>query len=103
MTYQEYLTKTLRKFDISNDDVELILINQGLNEGADVDVLTAKKAIFKEFTNVLPLANVSEGGMSVSWNMEALKLWYSALANELGEINILNQRDDEVQDVSYLM
>lgn len=103
MTYLEYFTKTLRKLDISNDDVELILINQGLNEGADVDVLTAKKAIFKEFTNVLPLANISEGGMSVNWNFEALKLWYSSLANELGEVNILNQKDDIVQDMSYLM
>lgn len=36
--------------------------------------------------------NVSEGGYSISWNMDAVKLYYSALANELGVENVLVSR-----------
>jgi hypothetical protein len=103
MTNKEYITKSLAKFSVSADDVEIILVNQGLNPESDAEVQTAKRALFKEFTSILPLANISEGGMSVSWNIEALKMWYSTLANELGEVDVLNQSNDEVQDVSYLM
>ena len=38
------------------------------------------------------LQNVSEGGYSISWNMEAVKLYYAALCNELGKENVLVAR-----------
>ncbi len=102
MTYQEYFSKSLKRFDINQDEIDIILINQSLDASADVDVLNAKKAMFNEFSNLLPMANVSEGGLSVSWNIEALRLWYSSLANELGEKDILNQANDNIEDASYL-
>ena len=51
---------------------------------ANVDTKTAKTALVKEFASIIPLANVSEGGYSVSWNMEAVKLWYNQTCDELG-------------------
>jgi hypothetical protein len=40
-------------------------------------------------SEILPVANISEGGFSLSWNMDALKMWYNALCKELGKENIL--------------
>ena len=87
MTYKEWITKTVAKFYLTQDDVELILCNQeGLipDPEAKVVVLTAKKALCKEFATIIPLANIGEGGYSISWNLDAIKLWYNATCNEVG-------------------
>ena len=87
MTYKEWCTRTTARFDIESADVELILANQQNTipnpEGA-VDVVTAKRALCAEFGTIIPLANVSEGGYSVSWNWEAIKFWYNQTCGELG-------------------
>lgn len=67
--------------------MDLILANQVElipDENATVDARTAKTALVKEFASIIPLANVSEGGYSVSWNMDAIKLWYNQTCGELG-------------------
>lgn len=87
MTYKEWITRTTRRFGIDSTDVELILANQVElipNENETVNPKTAKTALVKEFASIIPLANVSEGGYSVSWNMEAVKLWYRQTCDELG-------------------
>lgn len=87
MTYKEWITKTAAKFQITADDVELILCNQsGLipDPNANVDVITAKKALCLEIATLIPLANISEGGYSISWNWEALKFWYNGTCYEVG-------------------
>lgn len=87
MTYKEWLTRTVSRFGIDNADAELILTNQaGIipDPEAEVDVRTAKTALCKEFGSVIPLANVSEGGYSVSWNWDAIKFWYNQTCGELG-------------------
>ena len=72
MTNKEYLTKSLN----------------GLNLIAcDVAVYNRMSVILKGM-----LQNVSEGGYSISWNMEAVKLYYAALCNELGKENVLVAR-----------
>ena len=89
MTYKEWFTKTTRRFGVSSEDVDLILANQTeliADPDAEVDAKTAKRALVKEFASIIPLANVSEGGYSVSWNMEAVKLWYNQTCDELGII-----------------
>lgn len=68
MTYKEWITKTVGKFQLSADDVDLILCNQsGLipDPDAPVDVRKAKTAICREFTTLIPLANI-DGKLSVS-------------------------------------
>lgn len=84
MTYKKWMQLTGTKFNISDEDIELIAANQGIDLEADVDVAKAKMALVKEFATVIPMANVSEGGYSLSWNMEALKLWYKQACGELG-------------------
>lgn len=87
MTYTEWITRTASRFGIAAADAELILTNQaGIipNPEAEVDVRTAKTALCKEFGSIIPLANVSEGGYSVSWNWEAIKFWYNQTCGELG-------------------
>lgn len=95
MTYIEWLTKTGARVNMNADDVELILTNQAAlipNPNATVDVRTAKLALCNEFAAILPMANVSEGGYSITWNMEAVKIWYNAMCKELGIENVLERK-----------
>ncbi len=81
------MTATGARFQLSAEDVNLILTNRAdliPDKTAEVDVTIAKTALCKEFASVIPLANITEGGYSISWNWEALKLWYSQTCAELG-------------------
>ncbi|MFS0489893.1 DUF6706 family protein [Leadbetterella byssophila] len=105
MTYKEYISKALSKFQVSGDDVEIILINQSVlipNPDAQVDVVTAKKALVTEFARLIPVANISEGGYSISWNWEAIKLWYHSLCAELGVEPVSEKRQPVVRNMSDL-
>lgn len=87
MTYREYIEKTAARFLLTSDDIDLLLENQKTlipDADADVDARTAKVAMVHEFASLIPLANISEGGYSVSWNLDAIKLWYNATCDELG-------------------
>lgn len=88
MTYREYIKAVTAGFGASSADVDVILVNQSKlipNPDAGVDPLTAKKALCKEFATFLPMASsISEGGYSISWNMDAIRLWYKATCRELG-------------------
>jgi len=95
MTNKEYLTTVLSRFGATVSDIDLIMLEQGINADEDVNgtegVKTLKKAIYTQLPQMFAgLQNISEGGYSIHWNMEALKLWYSSLAVELGLPNILN-------------
>ena len=87
MTYREYITSVAARFNATESDIEELLTNQqklipNPEEAADPQV--AKRALCAEFATLIPLANISEGGYSVSWNIEALKIWYNATCDELG-------------------
>ena len=87
MTYKEWFSRTVSRFGVEGGDVDLMLANQqgAIPEpDAEVDTTTAKRALCKEFGSIIPLANVSEGGYSVSWNWEAIKFWYNQTFSELG-------------------
>jgi len=89
-TNRDYLLKSLAKFNISEDDVDVILAESTeLNGSGTLSVASCKQAIYKSLSSILPLANISEGHFSVTWNMEALKLWYNVLCKELGKPNAL--------------
>ena len=91
MTYKEWITATAAKFQVSPADVDLILINQsGLIPEPDtqVDVRIAKTALCLEFANLIPLYDISEGGYSISWKWEAIKLWYNQICAELGIVPV---------------
>ena len=91
MTYKEWITKTAAKFQIGPEDVELILCNQEAlitDPDAKVDVATAKKALCLEFSTLIPLVDIREGGYSISWNWEAIKFWYNGTCAEVGLVPI---------------
>jgi len=89
-TNREYLTKALAKFNVSADDIDVILAdNSAVNGDTTLDVKACKLALYNSMSSILPLANVGESDYSVSWNIEALKLWYKALCKELGKPNAL--------------
>lgn len=81
------VSRTVSRFGVEGGDVDLMLANQQdaiPDPDAEVDTTTAKRALCKEFGSIIPLANVSEGGYSVSWNWEAIKFWYNQTCSELG-------------------
>ena len=87
MTYKEWFSRTVSRFGVEGGDVDLMLANQqgAIPEpDAEVDIKTAKRALCKEFGSIIPLANVSEGGYSVSWNWEAIEFWYNQTCSEFG-------------------
>ena len=91
MTNKQYLTKSLNGLNVSQDDIEVILLKSNIDEDANADVSACDRAVYNRMSVVLKgtTQNVSEGGYSISWNMEAVKLFYHALCNELGEENVL--------------
>ena len=92
MTYKEYIALALNKFNITEDTVDLLLVNQEpliSNPEQEVDVKKAKTAICNEFAALIPIwSQMSEGGSSVSLNMDAIKMWYKQLCDELGIVPI---------------
>ena len=91
MTNKEYLTKSLNGLNISEDDIDIILLKSSIDGDANADVSACDKAVYNRMSVVLKgtTQNVSEGGYSISWNMEAVKLFYAALCSELGLENVL--------------
>ena len=87
MTYREWMKSSTARFNIGESDIELMLTNQAAlipDTDATVDVRTAKLALCGEIATIIPMANISEGGYSLSWNMDAVKLWYTSMCRELG-------------------
>jgi hypothetical protein len=103
MTNREYLVKTLSGFGLSEDDIDIILLKSSLDGASDLDINACDLAVYNRFSVILKgmIQNVSEGGYSVSWNMEAIKLYYSALCNELGKENVLVGRPKVYNRSSY--
>lgn len=90
-TNRQYIAATLEGFNVTESDVDLILIKSGLNGDTSVDVTACDNAIYTRLSIILKAAsqNVSEGGYSRSWNMEAVKMYYQTLCNEIGKPNVL--------------
>ena len=98
MTYKEYLVQTLNRFFVSPSDVEILMLNQKIDPDAEVDVHTAKMAMYNEISFFIPLVNMSEGGTSVTWITKNVLIWYSLLASDLGMPDLLN--NNTVEDLT---
>ena len=95
MTFLEYATVLLSRFGVSEAEIEFILIEGGLTPGdtvtTDEDRIALKTAMYYHIPVLMSgLQNVSEGGYSISWNLEGLRLWFSLLAKELGLEDVLS-------------
>ena len=87
-TNREYLAAKLNRFGLSDNDIDLIIAENPTLEGS-LNIPACKLAIYNSMSSILPTANVSEGGYSISWEMDALKLWYNSLCIELGKPNAM--------------
>lgn len=88
MSYAEYINLIAKKFSLSADDITLLLANQsGLipNPDEEADIVTAKTAVCKEFANLIPFySSMSEGGLTITVNLDAMKFWLTSTAAEIG-------------------
>lgn len=103
MDYGTYIKTSLRKFNLSDDEVEMIMIDNGITKTDAVDSVVAKSAIYKSFSSWLPVrSSISEGGVSETWNFELVKLYYNSICIELGLENVISGKEDSVRDRSNL-
>jgi hypothetical protein len=91
-TNKHYITIKLTKFGLSAEEIEAIMIENGIDENGEVEVIACKTAIYNSMSSILPVADVSESDYSIKWNVEALKLWYGSLCTELGKTNVLTPK-----------
>lgn len=94
MTNKQYLTKALSGLNISEDDIDIVLLKASLAGEAEADVRACDTATYHRMSVILKgmMQNVSEGGYSLSWNMDAVKLFYHSLCSELGLEDVLLSR-----------
>lgn len=85
---------SLGNLNVSDTDIDVILLKAGMDADAPSDVAACDLAAYKRVSVVLAsmTQNVSEGGYSISWNMDGVKLWYNAICRELGKENVLEAK-----------
>lgn len=88
---KEYISATLSGFNLSDNDIDVILLKANLSGEDYIDIQKCDEAIYNRLSVILKSAssNVTEGGYSVTWNLDALKLYYATLCSELGKPNKL--------------
>ena len=91
MSNLEYLSRCLAPLGLSPEQVELVLFKAHLAPHTSIEIDRCDRAMYEHFSLLLAPASqkVSEGSYSQSWNMEAIKAFYTALCHELGEKNVL--------------
>lgn len=91
MTNLQYIKVNCGGFGITDDELVLVLSNAGIDTEANADTEACDLVLYNHFSLVLrqALMNVSEGGMSVSWNMEAVKAYYKLLCNKTGQHDVV--------------
>jgi len=94
MTNKEYISSTLGLFGITDDVIEVMLLDADLNGSDYCDVSACKRAMLSDFHLIRVAAhrNVTEGGFSMSWSdcETALKNFQNKLADEVGDDGNLN-------------
>lgn len=90
-TNRQYIATALNRFGLTDSDVDMIIVENPVLDG-DLNITACKEAMYKSMSAILPVANVSEGGYSISWNIDGLKLWYASLCGEIGKPNALKPR-----------
>lgn len=103
MTIKEALISELDEIDISDDSINKALAKQSL-VGTDtyINSLHEKGVDFAYaaiLTKVLSRPSVTEGGYSIRWSAEALKI---AISGIYSKWNVVNPDALIVKDVSYL-
>lgn len=95
ITAKEYIEATLQEFNITVSDAELT-VQLSLNGISDNDTFTPEifgsiqKTIVAIIPKLLLISEVSEGDLTIKWNIDGIKAYYSMLCKELGIEDKLN-------------
>lgn len=91
MTNRQYLTAQLSPLGFDAERIEVLGASEGVALDDPISVKQCDLALYNQIGLTLSSAmqNVSEGGYSISWNIEALKLFYRCLSAKLGKPNLL--------------
>lgn len=98
MTNKEYITATLEGLGVSEADIDIIMLKADVRGDEPCEGREGAKAcdlaIYSRMSAVIKgaMKNISEGGYSISWNMDAVKMFYNSLCNELGKPNVLERK-----------
>lgn len=100
MTNIGYLNALLGDWGISSNRLAIALDGAGLPLDAPL-VRTQMDAFLYEFAPTLmpSRTSVSELGVSLSYNIDAFRAWYSALCLRLGKPNLLEQAEGKASVV----
>ncbi|MBO9660062.1 MAG: hypothetical protein J7527_14675 [Chitinophagaceae bacterium] len=107
MTNKEYITYHLGRFGLADTDIDFILLEAGIDPEGTVSTAEEKQSLKLAMHSQVPLLiaglnNVSEGGYSVTWNIEGIKAWYSVLSTEIGEDDQLATPKPVIRDKSNM-
>ena len=91
MTNQEYLLKSLLGCGVPEETIDLMLLKENLPPQGEVSIGDCDLAMYKHFSLLLSASahKVAQGDFSQSWNLDALKEFYTALCYELNKPNVL--------------
>ena len=95
ITAKEYIEAKLQEFSITISDaeltVQLLLNGVGENETFSPAIFTPiKKTLVAIIPQLLLVSEVSEGDLTIKWNIDGVKAYYSILCKELGLEDVLN-------------
>ena len=102
MTNREYLTIYLGGMGISDGEIEIMMLESSTDPNNTAEPEKCKRAIYDRMSIILKAVtgNRTEGGYAVKWNMEAVKMFYSALCMEMGYENKLGGGPSTIEDMS---
>lgn len=91
ITNKEYMQKALDGLNVSDNDIDLVLLKAELDADTAVDIAACDNAIYNRMSIVLKsmMQNITEAGYQITWNMDAVKMYYNSLCNEIGKPNVL--------------
>lgn len=90
MTNLEYITAFLGRFGVGENLIRASLRHACLGPDDKVDIDRVKVFLYTNAPSMVPAhSSVSELGVSITYNMEAFRVWYAYLCKELGRPNLL--------------
>ena len=94
MTVCEFIKSDFLQFgiELSQHEMNALMIDNGIDINTEYDTKIAKKAIVGYIPKLLLRPDISEGGMSLKYNLQSIQSYYGILCAELGIENKLIER-----------
>jgi hypothetical protein len=90
LTAQEYIETKLKKFGVDFEQIEIkaLFIEQSITPTLSIEdsasLKSVQKCLVSMLSEMLLMPNITEGGYSVSWNLDGLKAYLNELNTKLG-------------------